>query len=152
MLKKYFGNPSFLFLLAGNLYCIWYYQNHPDGFATIVWIYWTQSIIIGLFNFVDLLTIKNYNAESFKLNDAPVTEKNKGCVAWFFLMHYGFFHLGYFVFLLIGVGIRTVDKNFLLIGVTAFLCESLLGFIRRKQLEREIEINIGRMFFCLTCA
>ena len=106
-----------------------------------------QSIIIGLFNFLDLLTIRNYGAESFKLNDAPVTEKNKGCTAWFFLVHYGFFHLGYCIFLLIDFGVTTVDKNVLMIGVAAFLFESLLGFIRQKQLEREVEFNIGSMFF-----
>lgn len=147
MLKKYVINPPLLFLIAGNLYCIWYYENHTAGFATIVWIYWLQSIIIGLFNFLDLLTIKNYNAAGFKMNNEPVTEKNRGCIAWFFLLHYGFFHLGYCIFLLIDFGISTVDENFLLLGVGAFLMESLLGFRKRKQLEHEIKLNIGSIFF-----
>ncbi|HRI19848.1 MAG TPA: DUF6498-containing protein [Panacibacter sp.] len=147
MFKKYFTNPSLLFLIAGNLYCIWYYENHPGGFATIVWIYWLQSIIIGFFNFLDLLTIKNYDATDFKINNEPVTEKNSGCIAWFFLLHYGFFHLGYCIFLLIDFGISTVDKNFLLLGAGAFLMESLLGFIKRRQLENEIKPNIGSIFF-----
>lgn len=147
MFKKYLANPSFLFLLAGNLYCIWYYENHPGGFTTVVWIYWLQSIIIGFFNFLDLLTIKNYDAGTLKMNNAPVTEKNKGCIAWFFLVHYGFFHLGYCIFLLIDFGIRTVDKNFLLLGAAAFLLESVFSFMKRKQLEQKIKLNIGTMFF-----
>lgn len=146
MFKKYFSNPSFLFLLAGNLYCIWYYENHTNGFVTVVWIYWLQSIIIGFFNFLDLLTIKNYDAADFKMNDAPVTSKNQGCMAWFFLVHYGFFHLGYCVFLLVDFGISRVDKNFLLLGVAAFFFESLWGFVRQKRLEREVRLGIGTIF------
>ena len=147
MLKKYFANPSFIFLLAGNLYCIWYYQAHPGGFTTIIWIYWLQSVIIGLFNFIDLLTIKNYDAGNFKLNDAPLTEKNKGCMAWFFLLHFGFFHLVYGIFLLVDFGFLNVDRIFLLIGVAAFLLETISGFIKRKQLEEEVKLSIGTIFF-----
>ena len=147
MLKKYFANPSFIFLLAGNLYCIWYYQAHPGGFTTVIWIYWLQSVIIGLFNFIDLLTIKNYDAGNFKLNDAPLTKKNKGCMAWFFLLHYGGFHLVYGIFLLVDFGILNIDKFFLLIGVAAFLMETISGFIKRKQFEQEVKLSIGTIFF-----
>ena len=147
MFKKYLSDPSFLLLLAGNLFCIWYYQQHPDGFATVVWIYLLQSIIIGLFNFIDLLTISNYDTGSFKINDEPVSEKNKGCVAWFFLVHYGGFHLAYMVFILVKFGIRHIDKIFLLIGIAAFFMESLSGYIKRSRNRTEIKVNIGSMFF-----
>lgn len=147
MLKRYLSNPSFLLLLAGNLYCIWYYQNHSNGFATIVWVYWLQSVIIGLFNFADLLTIKNFDSGTFKLNGAPVTQNNKGCLAFFFLVHYGGFHLGYAIFLLVDIGIRNVDKVFLLIGVAAFMMESLSGFIKRKQQQPAATLSIGSIFF-----
>lgn len=147
MIKKVFSNPSLIFLLAGNIYCIWYYENHQNAFVTIVWIYWFQSITIGLFNFLDLLTLKSYDATNFKINDQPVSSKNKGCVAWFFLFHYGFFHLGYAIFLLAGLGIRSVSKMVLLIGIAAFFLESILNFIRQKQIERSVTMNIGNMFF-----
>ena len=147
MFKKYFVDPSLLFLLAGNLYCIWYYENHTSGFNTVVWIYWMQSVIIGFFNFIDLLTIKNYDTTGFKMNNAPVTENNKGCMAWFFLFHYGMFHLAYCIFLLIQFGIITVDRKFFFLAVAAFLFESLLGFMKHKQIEREIKLNAGTLFF-----
>jgi hypothetical protein len=146
MLKRYLSNPSFLFLLAGNLYCIWYFENHPEGFSTIVWIYWLQSIIIGFFNFIDLLTISNYDASEFKMNNAPVTAKNKGCVAWFFLFHYGMFHLVYCIFLLADFGISKVDGYFLLLGVATFFMETLVGFIRRKRMEQDNTLILGRLF------
>jgi len=141
------SNPSLLFLVAGNLYCIWYFQNHPDGFATVVWIYWFQSITIGLFNFLFLLTVKNFNGGNFTMNNKPVKAENKGCMAWFFLVHYGFFHLGYAVFLLVDFGVRSIDTQLLLIGVVAFFLESILGFIRQKQMESRMSFQISTLFF-----
>ena len=147
MLKKIISNPSILFLLAGNIYCIWYYEKHPGDFATIVWIYWFQSITIGIFNFLDLYTIKNYDATNFKMNDKPVTESSKGCAAWFFLLHYGFFHFCYGIFLLVFFSINGVSKKVLLLGVATFFLESIMNFIRQKQLERSVTFSIGTMFF-----
>jgi hypothetical protein len=147
MFKSYFKNPSLLFLLAGNLYCLWYYQHHPGGFVTVVWVYWFQNIIIGLFNFIDLLTIKKFDGSTLKLNDEPVTPANKGCMAWFFLVHFGGFHLGYLVFLFIQFRITAIDTNFLLLAVLAFMAEAIVSFIRRKQQEKNTLINIGSLFF-----
>jgi hypothetical protein len=147
MFKNLFSNPSFLFLLAGNIYCIWYYENNPGSFTTVVWIYWFQSITIGFFNFIDLLTIKNFDAGTMQLNDQPVTENNKGCTAWFFLVHYGFFHLGYAIFILIDFGVRAVNGTVLLLGVGTFFLEAIIGFFRQKQLEQTIAFNIGTLFF-----
>jgi len=147
MLKRLLSNPSILFLIAGNLYCIWYYENHPGSFATVVWIYWFQSIIIGLFNFIDLLTVKNYNSAEFTMNNEPVTARNKGCVAWFFLFHYGTFHLVYAVFLLVNQGISSVDRLVFLLGIATFFLESVINFRQQKQIERTVPVRLGILFF-----
>lgn len=139
MLKKALSNPSILFLLAGNMYCIWYYENHPGDFSTVVWIYWCQSITIGLFNFLDLFTVKNYSQ--------PLTPSGNRSSAWFFLFHFGFFHLGYAIFLLTDFGIRSVDSNVLLIAIGAFFLECLINFIRHKRMERTMSVSLGAMFF-----
>ena len=147
MFKKIINNPSIFFLLGGNLYCIWYYVNHPEDFATVVWIYWVQSIIIGLFNFFDLLTIKKYDASNFKMNDQPLQPGNKGCTAYFFFLHFGFFHVAYAFFLLMDVGINNVSKKMFLLGLAVFLAESIFNFMRQKQLEKSVTFNIGTLFF-----
>lgn len=133
-------------LLASNIYCIWYFNSHSNGFVTVVWIYWLQSVIIGFFNFVDLLTIKNYDAGDTKINGQPLTEKSRGCLPWFFAMHFGIFHLVYMIFIAVYLGIN-VDKRFFLIGVAAFLSESLAAFIRQKNAEQQIKFDIGSIFF-----
>ncbi len=146
MLKKYFANPYLLMLLASNIYCIWYFNSHSNGFVTVVWIYWLQSVIIGFFNFVDLLTIKNYDAGDIKVNGQPMTEKGRGCLPWFFAVHFGIFHLVYMIFIAVYLGIN-VDKRFFLIGVAAFLSESLSSFIRQKNAGQQMKFEIGSIFF-----
>ncbi len=149
MLKRIFSNPAIFFLLFGNLYCIWYYQSHPDAFGTIVWIYWFQSVTIGLFNFLDLMTVETFDTSSLKLNGQPVTKASKGCAAWFFLVHYGIFHLVYGIFLITFTFSKHwhVDKMILLLGIATFFLETLLNFMRLKKLEKAMTMNIGAMFF-----
>ena len=145
-MKKLLSNPSVLFLIVGNLYCIWYYQKYPEDFATIVWIYWFQSIIIGFFNFLELLTAKNTSGEITATNNSSV-KFTKGCAAWFFLFHYGTFHLVYFVFLLVDFDSTSVKKLVLLLGIATFFLESMIGFIRHKAIEKTEKVNIGLLFF-----
>ena len=104
-MRKSIQEPSFWLLIAANLFCLYYYSVNPDGFKTIVWVYWIQSVFIGLFNFIDLLTVKNPDPKSFSINDAPIdgSFKAKGCASLFFLFHYQFFHLAYGIFILIKV-------------------------------------------------
>ena len=61
--------------------------------STIIWIYWFQSVIIGLFNFTRIL--QEFSTEGFKINDnpAPPTTSTKIFTACFFLLHYGFIHI-----------------------------------------------------------
>jgi Family of unknown function (DUF6498) len=146
MLRKLFTDPSFLFLLAANFYCLYYYEN-KDDFETVVWIYWLQSITIGFFTFLELLTIKNYDTADFTMNDQPVTSKNKGCSAWFFLVHYGIFHFVYGIFLLVKHTEGLTHPMILLIGFAGFLMEGIIGFRKRKEIEPSIKVSIGTIFF-----
>lgn len=143
-MKRLFSNPSTLFLLLGNIYCIWYYEKYPEDFATIVWIYWFQSIIIGFFNFLELVTIKNNELHD---ENKSGTFFKSGCSGWFFLFHYGIFHLVYFVFLLVDFNVASVKKLVLLIGIATFFLESLIGFIRHKVVEKTEKVNVGVLFF-----
>jgi hypothetical protein len=147
MFKKINLNPALLFLLVGNLYCIWYYQKYPGGFATVVWIYWFQSVIIGLFNFLQLLTFTNKMPGAVSIENTQGTVTRNGCQAWFFLVHYGGFHLAYFFILLFKFDVFSVKKIVLLIGIAVFLLESLLNFISLKRDEKTVEVNMGILFF-----
>ncbi|MBC7830147.1 MAG: hypothetical protein H7122_20560 [Chitinophagaceae bacterium] len=150
MLRRIVADPSFWILLLINLYCIYYYEQHPDGFGTIVWLYWGQSVLIGLFNFLDMLTIKDIFPGSMSVNDQPIqnTSKAKGCSAFFFLVHYGIFHFVYMIFLLVQVkGLGKIDFRFILLGLAAFSIDLILTFMRNKRQQQFEAVNIGKMFF-----
>ena len=141
MLKRILNNPALTFLLLGNLYCIWYYQQYPNSFGNIVWIYWSQSIIIGLFNFFELFGSNQFSQDSFNSKAAA------GCLPWFFLLHFGGFHLVYFVFLMIKFPIYDVSRLFYLTAIGIFFIESLIGFIRYKRQRERARPAGGFLFF-----
>jgi hypothetical protein len=68
-----------------------------------MWVYWSQNIVIGFFNFIRIRELKEFSTEGFSINGRPAqpTQETKNHVARFFLMHYGIFHLVYFIFLLV---------------------------------------------------
>ena len=68
--------------------------------AFVLWPYWIQSIIIGWYARKRMLALKNFSTEGFTSNDQPVPENEKGkrSTASFFVLHYGFFHFGYWFF------------------------------------------------------
>jgi hypothetical protein len=147
MIKRIAYDPSFWLLIAFNGYCIIYYSQNADSFFDIVWLYWGQSVLIGLFNFIDLLTIRQPAAGSFSMNDKQIEKwGNTGCSAFFFLLHYQFFHLVYFLFLF-GDSEGKWDMKFILIGLAAVSAELLVNFIRNKIRQRTEAVNVGKMFF-----
>lgn len=148
MLRKALYDPSFWILLTINVICLWYYRSHTDGFGTIVCIYWIQSVLIGIFNFLDLLTVKHADPSSMMVNGKPMQNNfaSRGCMSLFFLFHYQFFHLVYAIFLIAKVK-GPIDFNFILISIGALFLELTIGFIRNKRLQQSITINYGQLFF-----
>ncbi|CAN5251994.1 hypothetical protein BH09BAC2_BH09BAC2_23430 [soil metagenome] len=148
MFKKLFFDPGVIFLLLINIYCIYYYYNNPDQFNTIVILYWLQSILIGLFNFADLLTVKNAVPGSVNIGDKKIGSTSSGnrTLAFFFLLHYGFFHLVYGIFLY-SFNDFIVDRHFIQIALAAFSLNLILDFARQKQWESSHSVNMGVIFF-----
>ncbi len=145
MLQRSFKDPEFWFLLLMNGYLMYYYVQNPSEFNTIVWIYWLQSVLIGVFNFFDLLRIKNPDQSSLKFNNKPITKATMAGAAWFFLFHYGFFHLVYAVFLLSSNG-TMINYSLLLIAAGIFLTEGILLQMRKNPTTESKKVNVGKIF------
>ena len=146
MLQRIIKDPGFWFLLLMNGYLIYYYQQQPGEFNTIIWIYWVQSVLIGFFNFLDLQSVKDPDSTSLSINNQPVTKNSMGCAAWFFLFHYGFFHFVYAIFLLVGKS-SGVNGKLILITAGIFVTESTIQFIRKRNTLHVDKVNVGKMFF-----
>ena len=67
----------------------------------LLWPYWIQSVIIGWYARRRMLALRQFTTKGLSSNGRRVPEDAAGkrSVANFFAMHYGFFHLGYLVFL-----------------------------------------------------
>lgn len=67
----------------------------------LLWPFWMQSLIIGWYARQRILKLTQFCTKGVKVNDRAVdpTPETQRDAANFFALHYGFFHLGYFVFL-----------------------------------------------------
>ncbi len=146
MSRQVFSDPGFWFLLLINSWLIYYYLQTPGEFNTIVWIYWFQSVLIGLFTFIQLLRIKNPDEKSLSINKQPISKNSMGCAAFFFLLHYGLFHFVYAIFLLVSFT-KGANTKMILITACVFLIESTIQLLRRKNISVAQKENVGKIFF-----
>jgi hypothetical protein len=67
----------------------------------LLWPYWIQSVVVGWYARKRMLSLARFSTEGFTSNGRRVPEDDAGkrSTANFFALHYGFFHLGYLVFL-----------------------------------------------------
>jgi len=147
-LKKIFKDPAFLALIAFNIIVIIQYRNDKQYYTTVVWLFWLQSVIIGVFNFLDMLTLQKVNTGDMTMNDKPASPREaKGCLSFFFLIHYGLFHLAYLVFLFIDFRFTDVNFSILKWGFYGLLLSSVIQLIQNKTIYRQIPRSITKMFF-----
>jgi len=149
-LQKILRDPSFWTLIALNLFFIYEVKDDPKQYTTVIWLYWLQSVLIGLFNFIDMLTLKtkNIDVSNMTFNDKPATPAGaKGCLPIFFLFHYGIFHFVYLIFLF--VDFKIADTNFSYLGIAALVVflQQVIQFVQNKVKFANRSRNIASMFF-----
>jgi len=115
----------------------------------LLWVYWSQSVVIGIFQFRRILDLKEFSTKNFRINDRAVepTERTKKTTAFFFLFHYNFFHLIYMVFLLAETRPSPSQALYLLAGGALFFANHLFSYRSNKGEERKTVPNIGTMMF-----
>lgn len=120
--------------------------------SDVMLIYWGQSVIIGWFNFWRILALRNFSTKGFKINNRSVkpTTKTRKDTAIFFLLHYGFFHLVYFLFLaslFSETEMSRGDLYSILLCIVIFLINHWYSY--RYNLEQDLKgkPNIGTIMF-----
>lgn len=119
--------------------------------ATLLWPYWVQSVVIGWFSRKRILALGRFSTEGFTINDRAVspTPATKRSTANFFAVHYGFFHLGYLVFLL---GQHTGQfrwwdwAGLVVLGIS-FAWNHRLSFQQNVEADRAGTPNIGTLMY-----
>lgn len=148
-MKKLIFDSSTISLLFSNLVIIFLSFIQKWEVSTILWVYWIQSIIIGFFQFLKILSLKKFSTENFTINNEPAlpTSQTKVSTAFFFLFHYGFFHFIYAIFL--ASVIAKTPENFLsiLTGSTIFFLNHFYSFVHNKINDQKLTPNIGHLMF-----
>ncbi len=149
---------SFWLLLITNLITIFFAIRESWEVAVLIWIYWGQNIIIGFFNFLKILSLKEFSTEGFRINDQPVdpTDEIKKNTAFFFLLHYGFFHLIYFLFLFLDrpssnsssseIYLSQTEISFVLLSIFLFFINHAFSYLFNKDKDTKKQ-NIGTIMF-----
>jgi len=150
LLQKILRDPSLWTLIGLNIFFIYEVKDDPKQYTTVVWLYWIQSVCIGLFNFIDMLTIKKENIDvtNMTINNKPATPAGaKGCLPFFFLFHYGAFHLAYLIFLSIDFKIPDINFSYFFIAAAGVFIQQLIQFIQVKVQFSHVPRRITTLFF-----
>jgi hypothetical protein len=140
--KSILSDSSLWLLVAINGVTIFLAVSEGWSFATILWTYWFQSVIIGLVNFIRILTVKNFtDSVKFKDKENKIHEGSKIKSAVFFAVHYGFFHLIYAAFLFVVPDDRPDMKNVLFVA-GAFLVNHFYSFFYNKRRDEKKVVSL----------
>lgn len=150
-MKKYFlFDPSTISLLISNIIVIILAIVQKWDVATVLWVYWMQSIIIGFFQFLRILSLKNFSTENFTINDKPAlpTNNTKLYTAFFFLFHYGFFHFIYAIFIFnFFKSNLPFDFTYLFLGGLIFFINHTFSYFQNSLQDEKQKPNIGTLMF-----
>ncbi len=136
-------------LLAANVLVIAIALWQGWGARPLMLLYWGQSVIIGVANVFRILALDRFSTENFTMNDRPVqpTASTKVQVALFFAVHYGFFHMVYFVFIAFDRRGGAIDWPWFLACTAAFALNHLWSYRYNRDLDRQGTPNIGTLMF-----
>ncbi|MDH4240993.1 MAG: DUF6498-containing protein [Phycisphaerae bacterium] len=140
-------------LLGTNIATIIWAQVAAWDLGTIMWVYWSQSMCIGVLWFFKILTLRKFSVkadgmiELYKVNDQVValTKDQRIMLAVFFLLFYGFFHLWFGIFLVMQFGVKDLWSIILMSAV--FVGYQAYSFFYNRKWEQGRNLNIGGMMF-----
>lgn len=148
IIQKVKRDKSTWLLIGSNIVFIFIAVKENWPLETIMFAYWTQSIIIGLFSFLKMVSLKKFSTEGVKVNNRPVLPST--AVKWhmsiFFLFHYGFFHFIYLIFIL-KFAKGGVDTHYIVSIAAVFFINHLFSFFYNRKNDSDKTPNIGKIMF-----
>jgi hypothetical protein len=150
--QNFFSDNSLLFLILSNIIMIFVALYENWDVITIMFIYWCQSVIIGIFTFFKILNLKNYTIDGISINNIPIgsTTGIKIVMAFFFLFHYGGFHFAYLFFIVLNPFFNSAPQtSFTNLGVlliiSVFFVNHLFSFLYNKKRDAQKIQNLRKV-------
>ncbi|VVC04344.1 Uncharacterised protein [Candidatus Bilamarchaeum dharawalense] len=129
---------SGLVLIAANILTIILAVLLQYDFGVMIWSYWAESVIIGIFTIVGMITIGLMSKNILGWFSAVLT-------VGFFTVHYGMFHFIYAVFLLV-IPLFVVNNWVDVTMTTGILFLShLFSFIYNSFLRKQTQTTVDKM-------
>lgn len=139
---------SLVLLVAANVFTLVLALAQDWPIALLLWPYWVQSVVIGVFSYRRIMGLQRFSTEGFRINRRSVapTDEARRTTACFFALHYGLFHLAYALFLSVQ---QMPARDWLWVGVAAvgFLYNHWQSFERFHEADRQGCPNIGTLMF-----
>ncbi|MBI2338401.1 hypothetical protein HYU95_04425 [Candidatus Daviesbacteria bacterium] len=144
--RKYLSDSSSVSLLITNFIVIVLAIIQKWDISTVLWVYWMQSIIIGFFQFLRILSLRKFSTENFTINNKSVssTVQTKLFAAFFFIFHYGFFHFLYAIFLFNFFTSQSFDLTHLFLGGLIFFINHFFSYQHNKMIDQQKTLPAGR--------
>lgn len=136
-------------LIGANLLSLVIAVAADWSLGSVMLLYWSQSVIIGLANVARILTLERFSTENFQINDRDVapTPAVKRQTAFFFLVHYGMFHAVYFMFMCVQTDALASISTGLAACVVLFALNHAWSYRYNVALDRRGTPNIGTLMF-----
>lgn len=153
--KVDFSKTSTKMIIFSNLLVIIFAIIDELNAVEVLWIYWIQSVIIGVFNFIRILSLKEFTTKGLRRGvggELQPTKAAKLSTAVFFLFHYGFFHFVYAMFLGGFSGIAKTSStnsefNYLFYTSLIFFISYLIEYMQSVRNRPEEIPNLGSVMF-----
>lgn len=142
---------SLLGVVLGNLVAIVLAYFFEWNLGEVMWVYWGQSVTIGVTNVLRMLRLRDFTTRGLRMNDEPVpeTQDAKRGVAVFFAIHYGFFHFVYALFLWSELPLNTLvahDRMLMILCVMAFVLSHGYSLQHNRRADfRQKKPNLGTL-------
>jgi hypothetical protein len=114
------------------------------SFSTIIWVYWCQILIIGVFAFLRTIALTDFSLAGVERVRLRFTLKGKLRAGTFFLAHFTVVQLclTFVLWLVIGP-VTSVNGTILLFTSMIFFTNHLFSYIYNKKRERVVHKNLG---------
>lgn len=71
------SKPSSWGIVGSNLTVIFFVLVDNLNATEVIWVYWIQSVIIGIFNFFRILMLKNFTTEGMKKMEKEFSQQKQ---------------------------------------------------------------------------
>ena len=143
------ADGSILLLAISNIVALVVAISSGWRLVDLMLVYWLQSVVIGVSYFFRILNLDKFSTENFQINNRNVEPDaaTRRFTACFFALHYGFFHMGYLVFILVeGENGPLLDMGLLICSVV-FAINHYFSYRYNRELDSQGTPNIGTLMF-----